>query len=67
MKFKEIFKMVVRCFCEEKSEPGSIKPKWIKVCWKCNGNNMGMVLKKEAGKAEVEQLSKKEMKVLTKG
>lgn len=48
-------------------EPGSIKPKWIKVCWKRNGNNMGMVLKKEAGKAEVEQLSKMEMKELTKG
>ena len=48
-------------------EPGSIKPKWIKVCWKRHGNNMGMVLKKEAGKAEVEQLSKKEMKELTKG
>lgn len=39
----------------------SIEPKWIKVTWKRNGTNMGMVLKKVAGKAEYESLSKLDM------
>lgn len=39
-------------------EKDSIEPKWIKVAWKRNGENLGMVLKKRRGSGAYENLSR---------